>query len=127
MIRLPCTVSRSAKASAPFRQELASLRAEFNRLNKAQREELAAQITKQIRALAKEFESSGSSGGSGSSTGGSPIITHFDDSLYPQTGIFYIVKSGDTLSKIASSAGSKVVYITHAISTKIVRKNRHQV
>ena len=106
-----------------FRQELSSLRAEFNRLNKAQREQLATQISKQIRALAKELEKAVPGGGA--SSRGSQIITKFDDSIYPKTGIYYVVKSGDTLSKIATSAGSKVAYITHA--NKIPNPDRLQV
>ena len=102
--------SSSAVSDVAFRQELASLYAEINRLNKTQREELLAQISKQIRALAKEIERSPTSGGS--SEPSTPIV--FDPTSYPQTGILYIVKSGDTLSKIASSVGSKVSYIIHA-------------
>ena len=113
----------SAVSDVVFRQEIASLKAEFNRLSKSQREELAEQITKQIRALAKEVETGG--GGGSSAPTASPIITKFDDSIYPRTGIHYVVKSGDTLSKIASEVGSKVTYITHA--NKIPNPDRLQV
>ncbi len=82
-------------------------------------------IWPQIRVLAKEVERSGSSNGGGNSSGGSPIITEFDDTFYPPTGIHYVVKSGDTLSKIASTVGSKVTYITHA--NKIPNPDRLQV
>ncbi len=114
----------SAVSDVVFRQELASLKAEFNRLSKAQREELANQITKQIKALANEIERGG-----GSSRGGNavapPVITEWDPNSFPKTGIYYKVQSGDTLSKIASEVGSKVSYITHA--NKIPNPDRLQV
>ncbi|MDA0346424.1 MAG: LysM peptidoglycan-binding domain-containing protein [Verrucomicrobia bacterium] len=102
--------SSSAVSDVVFRQELASLYAEINRLNKTQREELLTQISKQIRALAKEIEKTPTTGGS--SQPSVPVV--FDPKSYPQTGILYIVKPGDTLSKIASSVGSTVSYIIHA-------------
>jgi len=98
------------------------LRAEFNRLNKAQREELLEQISKQIRALAKEIERQPVPA-SRPAVQDKPIV--FDDTIYPKSGIFYVVKSGDTLSKIASSVGSQVSYIIHA--NKIPDPNRLQV
>jgi LysM repeat protein len=103
--------SSSSVSDVVFRQELSSLYAEINRLNKTQREELLAQISKQIRALAKEIEKTPVSVG-GDSAASVPIV--FDSKAFPQTGIYYSVKSGDTLSKIASSVGSKVSYIIHA-------------
>lgn len=114
--------SSSAVSDVVFRQELASLRAEFNRLNKAQREELLEQISKQIRALAKEIERQPVPA-SRPAVQDKPIV--FDDTIYPKSGIFYVVKSGDTLSKIASSVGSQVSYIIHA--NKIPDPNRLQV
>ena len=114
--------SSSAVSDVVFLQELASLRAEFNRLNKAQREELLEQISKQIRALAKEIERQPVPA-SRPAVQDKPIV--FDDTIYPKSGIFYVVKSGDTLSKIASSVGSQVSYIIHA--NKIPDPNRLQV
>jgi LysM repeat protein len=97
-----------------FRQELASLRAEFNRLNKTQQEEILSQISKQIKVLAKETEKSLESVASGGGVSqGSPIITKFNDN-YPKSGIYYMVKSGDTISKIANSVGSTITHIIHA-------------
>ena len=49
--------SVTAVSEVVFRQELASLKAEFNRLSKTQREELAKQITKQIQELANQVNS----------------------------------------------------------------------
>jgi len=115
----------SAVSDVVFRQELASLRAEFNRLNKSQREELLAQISEQIRALAKETEKSLESVASGGTTTvGTPIVTKFNDN-YPKSGIYYVVKSGDSISKIATSAGSTITYIIHA--NKIPDPDRLQV
>ena len=117
--------STSNVSDVVLRQELASLRAEINGLNKTQREDLLAQIGKQIRALAEETEKSIASVANGGTPSGSPIVTKFDDSVYPQSGIFYVVRSGDTLSKIASDAGSRVSYIIHA--NKIPDPDRLQV
>lgn len=112
----------AAVSDVVFRQELASLRAEFNRLNKQQREELLDQITKQIRSLAKEIESVPVS--SGNAPAPSPIITEWNRN-FPETGIFYVVKSGDTISKIATEAGSRISYIINA--NKIPDPDRLQV
>lgn len=116
--------SASSVSDVVFRQELASLRAEFNRLNKTQKEELLNQISKQIRALAKETEKSLQSAVAGGETTGTPIVTKFTED-YPKSGIFYVVKSGDSLSKIATSAGSTIAYIIHA--NKIPDPDRLQV
>ena len=113
--------SSAAVSDVVFRQELSSLRAEFNRLNKTQREELLEQITKQIRALAKEVEATPAAV---SAAKPPQIITDFNDN-FPTSGIYYVVKSGDTISKIASSAGSKILYIINA--NKIPDPNRLQV
>lgn len=114
--------SSSAVSDVVFRQELSSLRAEFNRLSKSQREELASQITQQIRALAKEIESQPTPSARPAAPA-KPIV--FDDAVYPKSGIFYVVKSGDTLSKIATSVGSRISYIIHA--NKIPDPDRLQV
>lgn len=116
--------SSSAVSDVVFRQELSSLRAEFNRLSKSQREELASQISQQIRALAKEIEKQPVPT-TASSVPSSRIVTEFDDTVYPKSGIFYVVKSGDTLSKIATSVGSRISYIIHA--NKIPDPDRLQV
>ncbi len=118
------TQSASSVSDAVFRLELASLRSEFNRLNKSQKEELLEQISKQIRVLAKETEKSLQSAVAGGSADGTPIVTKFNDD-YPKSGIFYVVKSGDNLSSIASGAGSTITYIIHA--NKIADPDRLQV
>ncbi|QXD24794.1 LysM peptidoglycan-binding domain-containing protein [Opitutia bacterium ISCC 51] len=114
----------AAVSDVVFRQELASLKAEFNRLSKAQREELAKQITKQIKGLADQVNQGGASS-RGSSSAAPPVITEWDPNSFPKTGIYYKVQSGDTLSKIASEVGSKISYITHA--NKIPNPDRLQV
>ena len=116
--------SSTAVSEVVFRQELALLKAEFNRLSKTQREELAKQITKQIQDLANQVNAGGSSSG-GSAPPSRPVLTEWDQSSFPKTGIYYKVQSGDTLSKIASEVGSKVSYITHA--NKIPNPDRLQV
>ena len=118
------STSATAVSEVVFRQELATLKAEFNRLSKTQREELAKQITKQIQELANQVNASGTSSG-GTAPPSRPVLTEWDQNSFPKSGIYYKVQSGDTLSKIASEAGSKVSYITHA--NKIPNPDRLQV
>lgn len=113
----------AAVSDVVFRQEIASLKAEFNRLSKTQREELAKQITQQIKALAEQVEQGGSAP-SGSPRSNAQDLREWNDD-YPETGIYYKVQSGDTLSKIASEVGSTVAYITHA--NRLLNPNRLQV
>ena len=90
-----------------------------------QQEELLSQISKQIKALAIETEKSLQSVVSGGAISqGSTNVTKFNDN-YPQSGIYYMVKSGDTISKIASRVGSTISYIIHA--NKITDPDRLQV
>ena len=115
----------SAVSDVVFRQEIASLKAEFNRLSKSQREELAKQITQQIKALADQVEQGGVvSSGSSNTRNSTPDLREWNDD-FPETGIYYKVQSGDTLSKIASEVGSTVAYITHA--NRLLNPNRLQV
>lgn len=115
--------SVTAVSEVVFRQELATLKAEFNSLSKTQREELAKQITKQIQELANQVNTGGVASG-GSAPSAPPVLTEWNTN-FPQTGIYYRVQSGDTLSKIAAEVGSKVSYITHA--NKIPNPDRLQV
>ncbi|MCB1123216.1 MAG: LysM peptidoglycan-binding domain-containing protein [Verrucomicrobiae bacterium] len=115
--------SSAAVSDVVFRQELSSLREEFNRLSKKQREELLDQITQQIRSLAKEIESTPVTP-TRSGPPPSPIVTEWNKN-FPETGIFYVVKSGDTISKIATEAGSRISYIINA--NKIPDPDRLQV
>ncbi len=96
-----------------FNRELASLRAEFNKLNKVQKEEIIAQVSLQIRALAEETEKSIQSIVDGSTAPTTVKVVEFSNN-YPKMGIYYKVKSGDSLSKIAKEAGSKISYIINA-------------
>ncbi len=96
-----------------FNQELVSLRSEFNRLNKANKEQIISQVSAQIRALASETEKSLQSL---AGSGGAPAtlkVVEFSDN-YPKSGIYYKVQTGDTISKIAKESGSKISYIINA-------------
>lgn len=109
-------------SEAFFNRELASLRSEFNRLNKANKEQIISQVSAQIRALASETEKSIQS-----VAGAAPAavkVFEFNDN-YPPTGIHYTVQAGDTLSKIAKQSGSRTSYIINA--NKIPNPDRLQV
>ena len=109
-------------SEAFFNRELASLRSEFNRLNKENKEQIISQVSAQIRALASETEKSIQS-----VAGAAPAavkVVEFTDN-YPKSGIHYTVQAGDTLSKIAKQSGSRTSYIINA--NKIPNPDRLQV
>ena len=105
-----------------FNQELAALRKEVNRLNKASKEQIISQVSSQIRNLASETEKSIQSVAGSAPTNANEV--EFSDN-YPKSGIHYTVQSGDTLSKIAQQSGSRISYIINA--NKIPNPNRLQV
>ena len=109
-------------SEAFFNRELASLRSEFNRLNKANKEQIISQVSAQIRALASETEKSIQS----VAVAAPPAVKVFEfNDNYPTTGIHYTVQAGDTLSKIAKQSGSRTSYIINA--NKIPNPDRLQV
>lgn len=69
-------------------------------------ESLASQTQASVDAVARSVNASASTGGSGSTT-------NFSDD-FPQTGIHYVVQSGDSLSKIANQNNSRVKWIQDA-------------
>ncbi len=93
----------------------------FRRVNRDQRREVIDQVTRQIDELARETQramdsmarevsSAPAARGSGSSE--SSASSFSDD--YPEEGVSYTVRSGDTLSSIASRHGARVRDIVNA-------------
>ena len=107
-----------------FNRELASLRSEVNRLNKANKEQIVSQVSEQIRVLASETEKSLQSMTGAGAAPATLQVVEFSDN-YPKSGIYYKVQTGDTMSKIAKESGSRISYIINA--NKIPNPDRLQV
>lgn len=99
-----------------------ALRREYQAADAAQKEQILAEMTRQMSAFAKETQ--GAINTVAEAVGSQPQVTtpvHFS-SDYPKTGITYTVRSGDTLSKIAREQGSNIKHIQNA--NKIVNPAR---
>jgi len=99
-----------------------TLRREYRTADETQKEQIIAEVTRQINALAKETQAAINS--IAQAVDGQPRIestVHFSED-YPKTGKPYVVRSGDTLSKIARDHGSTVKHIQNA--NKIVNPAR---
>ena len=99
-----------------------SLRREYRAADEVQKQQIIAEVTRQINALAKETQ--GAINTVAQAFDSQPQVTanvHFSDD-YPKTGRPYVVRSGDTLSAIARSHGSTVKDIQNA--NKIVNPAR---
>lgn len=81
------------------------------------------EVTRMLETFTKKVSTSLAK--SGSSTTSSPSKTMVFHNNFPKTGTSYIVKSGDTLSKIASENNSTLDWIQHA--NKIVSPRNIQV
>jgi LysM repeat protein len=99
-----------------------SIRSEYRAADEAQKQQIIAEVTRQINALAKETQ--GAINSVAQAVESQPQVgttVHFSDD-YPKTGKPYVVRSGDTLSKIARDHGSTVKHIQNA--NKIVNPAR---
>ena len=99
-----------------------TLRREYRSADEAQKEQIIAEVTRQIKALASETQ--GAINTVAEAVGSQPQVStpvHFS-SDYPKTGITYTVRSGDTLSKIARDHGSTIKHIQNA--NKIVNPTK---
>ncbi|MDP4611327.1 MAG: LysM peptidoglycan-binding domain-containing protein [Opitutales bacterium] len=91
-----------------------ALRREYRQADEAQKQQIIAEVTRQIDALAKETQ--GALNTVANAVGSQPnVVTpvHFSED-YPKTGKPYVVRSGDTLSGIARAHGSTVKHIQNA-------------
>jgi len=99
-----------------------ALRREYQSADAAQKEQILAEVTRQMNALAKETQEAINT--VAEAVGSQPRVetpVHFS-SDYPKTGVTYTVRSGDTLSKIARQHDSNIKHIQNA--NKIVNPAR---
>ena len=98
------------------------LRREYKAADEAQRQAILSEVNRQMESFAKETQSALNS--VADAVEAQPSVStpvHFSDD-YPKTGKPYVVKSGDTLSKIARQHGSTIKHIQNA--NKIVNPSR---
>jgi len=91
-----------------------ALRREYKAADASQKEQIMAEVTRQMQALAKETETAIKT--VAEAVGSEPQVetpVHFS-SDYPKTGVTYTVRSGDTLSKIAREHDSTIKHIQNA-------------
>lgn len=99
-----------------------TLRREYGSADAQLRQQILVELNRQISALAKETQSAINS--IAKATYNQPKVetpVHFSDN-FPKTGKTYVVRSGDTLSKIARDHGSTVKHIQNA--NKIVNPSK---
>lgn len=99
-----------------------ALRQEYRQADEAQKQVIVAEVSRQIEALAKETQAAiNAVADAVESTPSVSAPVRFSED-YPKTGITYVVRSGDTLSKIAREHGSTIKHIQNA--NKIVNPSR---
>jgi LysM repeat protein len=99
-----------------------TLRREYGSADAQQKQQILAELNRQISALAKESQAAINS--IAKAAYNQPQVTtpvHFSDD-FPKTGKTYVVRSGDTLSKIARDHGSTIKHIQNA--NKIVNPSK---
>ncbi len=91
-----------------------ALRRDYRQADEVQKQQIIAEVSRQIDALAKQTEGALNSVAKAVESQPSvPVTVNFSDD-YPKTGKPYTVRSGDTLSGIARAHGSTVKYIQNA-------------
>ena len=99
-----------------------ALRREYGLADAQQKQQILAELNRQISVLAKETQSAINS--IAKAAYNQPQVStppHFSDD-FPKTGKTYVVRSGDTLSKIARDHGSTIKHIQNA--NKIVNPSK---
>lgn len=91
-----------------------TLRREYRKADESQKRQIIAEVSKQIDALAKETQAAIDTVADAvdSTPNIAPPVRFSED--YPKTGVTYVVRSGDTLSKIAREHDSTVKFIQNA-------------
>ncbi len=90
------------------------IRREYRAADEAQKQVIIDEVNRKVAALGKEMQSGLNS--VANAVNAQPSVstpTHFSDD-YPKSGITYVVRSGDTLSKIARQHGSTIKHIQNA-------------
>jgi LysM repeat protein len=101
-----------------------TLRREYRAADEDSKKQIIAEVSRQINALAKETQSAINSIADAVDSQpqvSAPTSVHFSND-YPKSGKPYVVRSGDTLSKIARDHGSTIKHIQNA--NKIVNPSR---
>ena len=99
-----------------------TLRREYGLADAQQKQQILAELNRQVSALAKETQSAINS--IAKAAYNQPQVStpvYFSDD-FPKTGKTYVVRSGDTLSKIARDHGSTIKHIQNA--NKIVNPSK---
>ena len=99
-----------------------TLRREYGSADAQLRQQILVELNRQVSALAKETQSAINS--IAKAAYNQPKVetpVHFSDN-FPKTGKTYVVRSGDTLSKIARDHGSTIKHIQNA--NKIVNPSK---
>lgn len=91
-----------------------TLRREYRQADETQKQQIIAEVSRQIDALGKETQAALNS--VAKAVGSTPNVAtpvRFSED-YPKTGVTYTVRGGDTLSKIARQHGSSIKDIQNA-------------
>ena len=99
-----------------------TLRRKYGLADTQQKQQILAELNRQISVLAKETQSAINSIAKAAYIPPQvPTPVYFSDD-FPKTGKTYVVRSGDTLSKIARDHGSTIKHIQNA--NKIVNPSK---
>ena len=99
-----------------------TLRREYGLADAQQKQQILAELNRQISALAKETQSAINSIAKAAYTPPQVATPVYFSDDFPKTGKTYVVRSGDTLSKIARDHGSTIKNIQNA--NKIVNPSK---
>ncbi|PDH30165.1 MAG: peptidoglycan-binding protein [Puniceicoccaceae bacterium MED-G30] len=100
-----------------------ALRTAYKQADEAQKQSILAEVNRQMQAFAKETQAAVQAVvGVVSSRPATPAPPVNFSEDYPKTGKTYVVRSGDTLSKIARQHGSSIKHIQNA--NKIANPSR---
>lgn len=99
---------------ASLSQAVAKLRKEYQAADRVQREQIIADVTRQIEALGTETNQVLQALNQSIAAEPSISLPQQFSEEYPKTGVSYEVRSGDTLSGIARAQGSKIKWIQNA-------------
>ena len=94
------------------RAQMASVRSEVGAQNESLKREIIAQVKKDMEAMAAQTNAAMEKLAKAIGSQASMPVAFGSD--YPQSGITYVVQSGDTLAKIARKNNSKIKWIQDA-------------